>query len=69
MKHTIKIIIAAIALITLCSAGFNKPSKVQRRKGVLSVDAAGKVTFTPLEDWKDYTPISDTVYQFKQSKS
>jgi len=65
MKHTTKTIIAAIALITLCSAGFNKPSKVQRRKGIMNVDEKGKITFQPLEDWADFTPVNDTLYQYK----
>lgn len=64
MKHT-KLIIAAILLITLCSMGFNKPDKIQRRKGIMNVDAKGKVTFTPLEDWKDFTPKNDTLFQYR----
>ena len=65
MKTPLKILFAALALIVLCSFGNNKPSKVQRRKGVMNVDAKGRVTFTPLEDWKDFTPVNDTCYQYK----
>lgn len=62
MKHTITILFAALLL---CSFGNNKPDKIQRRKGVMNVDAKGKITFTPLEDWKDFTPVNDTLYQYK----
>lgn len=57
-------LLLAIAAI-VCSFTFNKPQKVQRRKGILSTDIKGKVIFTPLEDWKDCTPKNDTVYEFK----
>lgn len=65
MKKILTILLSAIAVIVLCSFGQNKPEKIQRRKGVMNVDASGKVTFTPLEDWKDFTPKNDTVYQYK----
>lgn len=65
MKHITKILLAAILLITLCSFGFNKPDKIQRRKGILSVDEKGKTHFEPLESFTDYTPHNDTVYQYK----
>lgn len=59
-----KKIIALIAIITLSSFAY-KPDKIQRRKGVMTVNEKGKVVFTPLEDWQDFTPKNDTVYQYK----
>jgi len=70
MKTPIKTLFAALALIVLCSFGNNKPSKVQRRKGVMNVDAQGKVTFTPLDGpagvWQDFTPVNDSIYQYRK---
>lgn len=60
----IKIIIAAIAFMVLCSF-VNKPDKIQRRRGIMNVDANGKVTFTPLEDWQPFTPVNDTLFQYR----
>lgn len=59
-----KKIIALIAVITLSSFAY-KPDKIQRRKGVMTVNENGKIEFKALEDWMDYTPKSDTVYQYK----
>lgn len=53
----------------LCSFGYNKPDHIQRRKGVMNVDANGKITFVPLEDWKDYVPKNDTTYQIRIDKN
>lgn len=63
MKRITTLIIAALTMLLLCS--FMKPEKVQRRKGLLNMNENGKVIFTPLEDFKDYTPNNDTVYQYK----
>lgn len=60
-----KIAILLIAGITLSSFGFNKPDKIERRKGVMTVDAKGKVVFTPLEDWNAFKPVNDTLFQYR----
>jgi hypothetical protein len=65
MKFTISVLLAAIAILVLCSFAQNKPDKIERRKGVINVNENGKVIFTPLEDWQEFTPKNDTVYQYK----
>lgn len=56
--------IALIAMITLMSCAI-KPQTVQRRKGVMTLTGEGIVKFTPLEGYQDFTPKSDTIYQYK----
>lgn len=64
MKNTALTIIALLITMVLLSFN-NKPEHIQRRKGILSVDSKGKTHFEPLEDWQDYTPKADTVYQYR----
>ena len=63
-----RIFFTAIAAIMVCSFGENKPRKVQRRKGVMNVDAKGKIVFEPLEGWQDFTPVNDTLFQYRVTK-
>lgn len=62
MKNTAIILLCAFIL---CSFGNNKKQTVQRRKGVMTMNQQGSVVFTPLEDYKDFTPVNDTLYQYK----
>ncbi len=65
MKNiTIKILLAVLTIITLCSF-VNRPDKIQRRWGIVNVNDKGKVVFTPLEEWKDYVPVNDTLFQIR----
>lgn len=58
---TLLILITATTLFSFNS----KPEKIQRRKGILSVDETGKTHFQPLEEYQNYTPHNDTVYQYR----
>ena len=56
------IIIAAI-LFTSCSAS----KEVQQQYGTVEV-YNGKIKFTPIESWHEFTPKSDTIFRLRTVK-